>query len=337
MYDFNKPEDAYKVSRLCNRGGVTADFPPYVTFELIDDCNFTCRMCHVSYRRKSKTEMEFGLFQKCLDDIAKYGSLVRFIGYCEPFMYSKIRDAITNVKKKKLQLHITTNGSLLDRPMIDFILASKIDCVIFSFQGFTAEEFCFMRKVSRAVYNKVTDNIRSLFEMRVSDKPFIRVTTTITDRDDPADRHGFVERHSKYADEVQVTGTTHFVTLETLFSVRNIMKQSNVKAPKKAAAARCFIPNYEMKISENGDVYICCSAITDDLLIGNAREDSLYNLWHSEKSVNIRKTLSDGHLERFRECSACSARYEYEDTGNALTDTVSGNVDKYGKAIMKTA
>ena len=109
-------------------------------------------------------------------------------------------------------------------------------------------------------------------------------------------------------------------------------KRIKVHEPKRLEKAKCFLPNYEMKIIGNGNVYLCCGAITEDLLIGNAGKETLSDIWHSKKAVDLRKLLTSGDLDRFKECVTCTLRYEYGESGNTVTDTVKG----MPKAMIKS-
>lgn len=326
LYKFKNYNEAYKESRNYNRKNKFADFPPYVTFELVSGCNFKCAMCPASYLKKSKKELDFRLFKDSINEIARYGSLVRFIGYCEPLLYSRIEDAINYVKEKGLLLQITTNGSLLDEGMVKAITDAGVDIVIFSFQGFTKKEYCLMRNVPPGVYSKVISSIKLLYKGRISGKPHIKITTTITSRDKPADRSRFINMHSSYSDEVQVTGGTHFVFLEQFPDAKELRSGLKLDRPEVIKNKECFIPNYEMKIIENGDVYVCCSALSDDLHIGNIEKRSLFDLWHSARAKDIRDALIGGNLTRFEDCSVCPIRYSYDSMGNIVSDTIKKNL-----------
>ncbi|NQU95472.1 MAG: radical SAM protein [Candidatus Omnitrophica bacterium] len=328
MYRFDNHIAAYDESRRYNRKGEIAAFPPYVTFELGNSCNFSCIMCRKTYIKEKKEELDFSVFKKCVDEISNYGSLVRFIGYCEPLLYSKIKDAIRYVKKKGLRLHITTNGSLLNREMINAILENEVDSVIFSFQGFTQEEDCFMRNISCKTYSNVVNKIKLLHKSRKSEKPYITISTTITSRDNPEYETEFIKRHMCYADQVQVTGATHFAFIEDESGIRDIEKKLGLNKPRKLKNVKCFLTNYEMKIAENGNVYMCCGSFTDELNIGNIEKNTLFNMWHSEKAMKIRETLAFGDLDKFKNCRACQIRYDYDKIGNTIMNTMKGKNKK---------
>ncbi len=332
MYKFEDVKEAYNESRKYSGEKGVAPFPPYVTFELTNICNYRCIMCQVAYAKRTKKELDFDLFKRAVDEISEYGSMVRFIGYEEPFLYSKISDAIRYVKEKGLLLHITTNGSLLNHSLIESVVEAKVDSVIFSFQGLTMEEYCFMRNTTSDTYRKVVNNIEMLYKSRKGGKPYIKITTTITERDNPPDKNTFINTHLKYTDEIQITGFTHFIHVDRLFERRDIWEKLKISEPSRVTGnVRCSVPRYEMIIKGDGGVYPCCGSFYEDLRIGNIEENTLYDIWHSGRAKEVREALGSGNLDVFRDCSVCPIRYEYEEIGNTVKNAREDKTEKFRK------
>jgi len=329
MYKFKDFRDAYEESKKYRGISKLADFPPYVTFEVTNLCNFRCVMCQATYLKGKGQNINFEIFKKAVDEIASYGSLVRFIGYGEPFLYKDIMKAIEYVKSKGILLHITTNGSMLDEAIAKNVISAGVDVVLFSMQGLSEAEYCAMRDVQRPMYKKIIENMERLYGLRKGKRPYIKITTTITERDKPEDKQAFIEAHLKHADEVQVTGSTHFVHVDELFGDKGIWDKMHVARPAEAKGRRCFVGNYEMLIKADGDVCICCGAFTRDLRIGNVKDDSLFNIWHSQEAGRVRDSIGAGELEKFKDCSVCPIRFDYENAGSTVANTQNDRTDKY--------
>lgn len=334
MYNFKEPKDAYQISREFMEKGTAVgavEFPSYITFELLNVCNFRCIMCIGSYLKRTREELDFNLFKKIIDEISRYGSLVRFIGYDEPLLYGKIKEAVAYIKNKGLLLHITTNGSLLNKEIIKTIIDNKVDSVIFSFQGLSPNEYCFMRNLKPEIYSRVIRNIKLLHRSRKNNKPFMKITTTITERDSAADKEKFIKDHLKYVDEIQISGFTHFVDLVNNFGQKDIWRKLNISKPRKIKDVSCFTPNYELLVKSDGVLHLCCGAYGNDLQIGNTKEDSLFNIWHSKRANRIRRLLNNGNLEKFKTCAFCAIRYKYDNINSTVVDTRKGEVEKFTK------
>lgn len=322
MYHFKSVNEAYEKSRELCEIGEKAIVPPYVTFELTNWCNFNCRMCFRSYIKKERNDIVPELLKKALDEISSWGSMIRFLGYEEPFSYFHIEKAIEMVKKKNLLLHITTNGSLMNERIIDLLVNFQVDSIIVSFQGLSESEYLTMRNSTRKTYENVKKNIKMLFNKRRDDKPFIKITTTITERDDSSSYEQFAKDLLDYADEVQITGYTHFIHIDESFKNVNINQKLNLSKPHLLNDINCIVPNFEMLIRANGDVLPCSGALTDDLIIGNLQENRLIQIWNSEKAEVIRDRLLHNHLSDFGDCNVCPIRYSYPDHGNSLSNVL---------------
>ncbi len=318
-YDFKRPKDAYREAAKYNRAGKPAPFPPYVTFQLNNSCNFRCRMCALSYLDQDEGFMEGETFHAALDQVAEQGSLVRFIGWNENFLYPDLLDAIRAVKEKRLLLHITTNGSLISREAAETIIEVGVDSIIFSFQGLTREEDMFMRRIGEKVYDRIIDNIKMMYRLKAGGKPKIKITTTISHRDDPQARSAFEAEHSQYADEVQVTGFTHLGHIEEAVKPENVWEMFGLAEPKLLGDVVCHLPNFEMLIKPEGSVALCCGGLSDSLVVGNVNEDRLSDIWHSEAAGRIRAALAAGRLDDYSDCAVCGIRYDYQGLPNTMS------------------
>lgn len=319
MYRFNKVSDAYSEARKYNKYESTAPFPPYVTIELQNDCNFKCTMCSLTYQDEQPEQFGLRKLKQVIDEIAEYGSMVRFIGYCEPLMYSQIREAVTYVKSKGLLLHMTTNGSMLNKEMSDFLVEAGLDSIIFSFQGASKDEYLTMRNLGGPIYERVIDNIKYFHSIRKNTE--MKITTTVTERDTKGEIEAFVATHSAYVDEVQISGFTHFVHVSDHFGEQHVWGNYGINRPQLKDRVKCFLPNFEMLIKPNGDVCACCGAYTDGLVYGNVIDDQLIDIWRGGRAEKLRTKICGGELEELENCRVCPVRYKYANIDNAVHNT----------------
>ncbi|MBL4889047.1 MAG: radical SAM protein [Candidatus Lindowbacteria bacterium] len=333
LYNFKNVKDAYQESRKYTKPAQIAEFPPYITFELKNNCNFTCVMCARTYMKSDKREMDLDYFKKCILEIAKYGSLIRLIGWEEPLLYSKIEEAIEFTKQNDLLIHITTNGSLLNDKMIAMITNHGVDSVIVSFQGLSKEEYMVMRNVKESMYETVMSNLQKLYLSKKNDKPFVKLTTTITERDDLSKKQEFIDTHTAYTDELQITGFTDLTAIDEHFGQTDIWNKLSLKKPTKKESVCCSIPNYEMKIRWDGTIFGCCAAFESDIKMNGKRDQSLLEIWESQQAAAIRKTVSSGQLDEFKDCKVCSIKHEYADIGDPITNTFTDQFESYSRIL----
>ena len=68
----------------------------------------------------------------------------------------------------------------------------------------------------------------------------------------------------------------------------------------------CFRPMYKPVIDWNGDVYVCCEDWVKVDVFGNIHEQSFSDIWWSEKFMQARRNLSQGHRQCLRSCATCN-------------------------------
>ena len=103
--------------------------PNIVQIDLTDRCNLNCVgcWCHSDFLGKSKLkkfdDLPYELVKKLIEDLHKLGiKEIMLSGSGEPFMYPRIMDVITLIKKKGIKLNIVTNFTLLNKEKIKKLL-----------------------------------------------------------------------------------------------------------------------------------------------------------------------------------------------------------------------
>lgn len=85
-------------------------------------------------------------------------------------------------------------------------------------------------------------------------------------------------------------------------------------------AAPCFHPNMQVSIDYDGIYTLCCNIRSDvkehkDYLIGNVENNSIFELFTSDKIIEFRKHLLRGNNKKIGACAYCSMG---TDVGNNL-------------------
>ncbi|MCX6559279.1 MAG: SPASM domain-containing protein [Candidatus Aminicenantes bacterium] len=100
-------------------------------------CNLACRTCIRNTWREPLGDMPWPLFQRLTAQLADLPHLesVMFAGFGEPTAHPDILRMIRAVKSRGLRAEITTNGTLLDGPMIDGLRRAGLDMLWASFDS----------------------------------------------------------------------------------------------------------------------------------------------------------------------------------------------------------
>lgn len=130
-------------------------------FELTPLCNLNCRMCYVhlqkeqlDYTKVLTTEVWKDLMKQAVDAGMMYadltgGECLTYPGFDELYLYLRSQGVDVSVK---------TNGILLDEKRIKFFKQKPPSMIQISLYG--SSEEAYMRVTGKAIFKRVTDNIR---------------------------------------------------------------------------------------------------------------------------------------------------------------------------------
>lgn len=120
-------------------------FPKRFAVEITAECNLACTMCHHPTMRRPKGKMPFELWKKCADEVAAVAPETDcWFSFCgEPLLEPDLLlQSIRYGRSVGLRsLNINTNGMLLDRQLVDPILDSGVDLIVFGIDGFSCETY----------------------------------------------------------------------------------------------------------------------------------------------------------------------------------------------------
>ncbi|MCK5099596.1 MAG: radical SAM protein, partial [Desulfobacteraceae bacterium] len=95
-----------------------------VSMELTRRCNFACKHCfcvNPSLTGKIKKELEYRDWEKIADQVAGEGVLFLTITGGEPLLSADFKKKWLAMKKKGFLLTLFSNGSLINKSMVDFL------------------------------------------------------------------------------------------------------------------------------------------------------------------------------------------------------------------------
>jgi len=273
------------------------DFPCIIDIELTNHCNLNCKMCSRRIMSRSLGFMDDELFYIILSQIRGNQVGVRFIRWGEPFLHKNILDYIKKLKEYNIPVHITNNGMIINKKQIEEIVNLELDSIIFSMQGATIKEYEYMRENSN--YKKFLDNLMYLIEKRGNkDKPYIQITSTMTERDKEED----IDKFKSFYEDIGVDKVSVGIT--------NMSRLTDI-LPDRAMYRPCKEVYTKLSIDWNGDITACCGDYDGFLKIGNIKQDTLKDIWvNSEKLKSIRTILDNMDHRMLTLCSKCYLAYE---------------------------
>ena len=299
----------------CNSGNsqekfdALPSFPRLMDIEMTNTCNFRCLMCPTGNfsQAREKGFMSEEVFYKILDDIRPHKTPLRFIRWGEPFSHPNILEFFKAAKEADILLHVNTNGSMLPEETMDFLVDLPLDALKFSFQGVDRKSYNEMRNID--FFDELLATIRKLREKRGNKAfPFILTSTTVTYETNKM-IEAFKAEMVEISDDVNV-GRTNFDYLD-LNAVR--LRPHEVEMLRRLKDAESLIkvhpecPEVYDKLSINwdGTVSACCWDSDKEMVIGDVKEQSLTEIWNSDKLNEYRGILAEMRHDDLSLCKDC--------------------------------
>lgn len=214
-----------------------------------------------------------------------------------------------------------TNGMLFNHDIADFIIASGIDWVTFSLEGYT--EVNDATRVG-SEYMVVAENIEYLLSQRPKKVPFVSINATMQPDHDESSWNRFVKEWTEKVDRVSlnpcIDDNFHWITF-----------WKNVKLKKRRY---CTGPSTGLNILSNGDIVLCGCDLNGKTKAGNIHDTSIFEFWNSARAKRIRDDLSAG-LPIGYPCDYCE-RWKYVvDEKPTIVDGIKVSYDLFVKNYEK--
>ena len=299
------------VNRLTRR--TVPDFPRTVQLETQTGCNADCVFCDygVSYPKQPKGKIDWELFRKIVDECAQH-RVRRFSPYLtnEPFADKELLERFQYVHTKMpwVKLVVTTNAHFLVPEMVDRILSLEkpLHAIYISFQGVEKEAYeATMR--GNMNFARTMANVNYLIrrvQKEARTRPEIWITMIDTKMIDAPKAAAYWKSRGVKA---------KYTTLENRGG--NILQIGKLQKSKEMQYySTCTRLMKQMYIHFNGDVVLCCVDNSRTVVFGNAREQTLHEIWNSPKMVAHRRRYLDHDFEGLPLCGTCKVDQEREIT-----------------------
>ena len=144
--------------------------PAMMTMELTNHCNAKCTFCtQPDIMQRPKNFMTDEVMEKCLEQIKLHNiSEVMLAGMGEPFMYKKVLQLISRLKKIGVVVSVTTNGSILYIKDPKDIVNSGLDYLLVSMDAIETE---WLRESKPGIcrpVEKIEQDIRAIYDYKIN-------------------------------------------------------------------------------------------------------------------------------------------------------------------------
>jgi radical SAM protein with 4Fe4S-binding SPASM domain len=279
-----------------------ADAPRGVNIQLTNRCNLRCIMCHHDQLRVPTRDMPVERARQVLDQCAEMGvGSVCLQNFGESFLYRRLPEVIEHGVDRGLEVTVVSNGTAMPMRMARAVVEAGLRKIVFSVEGYSAERYESIRVGAR--FERVHRNIARLRRVRdeLGGALSIELHTELYEEGEEFQR-AYREFWAPLADTFSFARLTPFPGIEYLDREGARVRFGGEPT---YAASPCLFPFRFMVIKANGDVVPCCVDQNHDLVMGNAFEQGLGEIWRSDTYGELRKAARAAEYGHFELCRRC--------------------------------
>jgi len=264
-----------------------------VRIETSTCCNAGCVFCpHPTkdFTRKKQVmsldEYKFYL-DKTLNEIGDQITETSFSGFGEIFIDNEIIDKIEYAGKRKLDIHLLSNGSMLTPERIDRIYNIGVKDIRVSLHTTNPDNYGkIMRYQSKKfTFDSVIKNVNYALENKPDNTEFI-ITADIIDEN----KNDIEQMIQDYGDKC---------TLEVWYPHNWVYGKKYRDKNKQNTLKTCSRPsNGPIQIQIDGDIIMCCFDFNNELVLGNFKTQTLKEIFEGQIFQKLYKHHSEGTCEK---------------------------------------
>ena len=300
--------------------------PQFAQIELTKNCNQSCSFCYRACESNKKyKDRDYKEWIKIIDILEQNGvSKIHFTGG-EVLLFKDFEKILKHCKKKNLQIHINTNGTINVSKYINLV-----DEIVFSIHGFeqvhnnivknnnsfknilnnieiiknnSNVSVCINMVLVKENFDDMV-NIYEYFNNIISNFKFSpTIAVKANDGNDAGDSYIQINKENmkKYINMLDLIDKNKLVLKHGLHAIYKYTDDSNsypIKLPVCAAGKDKIIIKY------NGDVFPCNFFVSDEYYCGNIFESDFIAIWKEGKGFNkFRKIILDEKIPY--KCKKC--------------------------------
>tara|TARA_Y100000588_G_scaffold356820_1_gene413488 strand:- start:595 stop:1497 length:903 start_codon:yes stop_codon:yes gene_type:complete len=252
-----------------------------IQIETVSVCNRSCDFCPNSVLAPPAARMSSILLQKIATELADmdYAGKIGLYLRNEPFMDKSLNDHVRLFKEfcPKSFIYIATDGDLVTVEKLQRIFEAGISSVALS---------AYDGKEQVLTFNNMAKQL-------VSQYPRVNYVSGRGDIDDETKQYIWV--------------TDYTYKSETFFNrANNVDIHAKLKKP---LPLMCILPFKQLCITATGDVALCCADWYAEAGLGNAKDQSLLEIWFSPEFTSYREALS--RFDRSKKlCNQCTNNWQ---------------------------
>ena len=317
--EFDRDALMAKIQQEQEEGPITRLRHPEVRYETTDHCNAECIMCPRDVHKFGRPHgiMDMEKYKRSIDEVAELGcKQVVLTGFGEPLIDKRLEQKVAYAKDKGLRTYIISNASLLTRKRAEGLIRAGLDELRLSYYGMRKESY---EAVMVGLNFEVTmSNLLGFLELRDelgSKKPRLEINWLVLPENEEDTDH-FREFWEPRADAIEIWKPHNF----------GDGRDYRQRYEEVAMKTTCGRPeNGPLQIQWDGEVIPCCYDYNNQIVLGNAFEQSVLEVLNGEKYRLLRFAHREKKFNLFPYCDQCDQLLPHAD---ALVYTNRHNLPK---------
>ncbi len=284
--------------------------PVVFQVELTNDCPMTCTMCPRTHSmQRSIGHMSPAIFNRILAEAA--GSTSRFYlhHFGDSLLHPDLGYFIGEATRRNIRGYLSANPVLLTKQRIEAIVDNGLHEIVLSLDGVTPETAEAVRGKAAHNVKMAERRVRELVKYRDSvQSPFPRIVLQIVRQKQNMHEVGEWVRRWKDAAGIDRVKVKSYVTWSGGEDLINDLRVAPA-APERVVV--CEKPWTSVTILWDGTV-VPCNFDHDALYpLGNIGQQTLQEIWRSERMTALRCHHRDGDLDAIDLCRGCIDKEGY--------------------------
>lgn len=297
-------------------------------------CNFKFGFCAVQSTQEQlpfrKQFMQLDLYKKIIDDMKEFNGklrVLRLTGVGEPLLNPDYIDMIKYAAASNVSewIETVTNASQLSPIYNDQLVNSGINRIRISIEAIDGEGYLNIAGVN-IDFNKFVDNIRDLYQ-KSRGKCEIYIKTVDAAVNTEKKKEIFYDLFGDICDAIFIDTViplwSDYAEITEKFDIHNKgmhgQELKNVKI--------CPYSFYNLIINSDGEVTVCCADWKRKLVVGDLKEQSLYQIWNGEKLRKFWIDMLQGNKNEYEMCRKCLLPiYDCNDDIDDYADQILGRI-----------
>jgi radical SAM protein with 4Fe4S-binding SPASM domain len=281
----------------------------HIDFELANACNYRCSFCPYSLKPSLRPRgfnvsgskvLDIALVEKILKEANGRLYAVE-LGYnTEPLLHPQVMQIAAMCRDYGvLDIRMGTNGSLLGKINYQEIIDSGVTQLQVSIDA--VDSLSYARARNSSNYDEVVNNLKLFLTYRdkvAAHLPRIRVTYVKTPDNAPRVDE-FIEQWRDTADIIGVQDLISYPDVQLSVSAEDI------GCTDISTADSCYMPKVRLSIRSDGTVHPCCTVPGMKLKVGDAKKQTIAEIWNSSSMRLIRASHYTDDWKKNKICASC--------------------------------